>query len=341
MFLSLFKTTKEFRRSVLATFLILIAALNTGNNLIYLILSMMFSLFVISLAVLFINLKRLRLNISVSKPAFARSASGINVSLSNLKKFIPSYSIKIVFPEGIQGSCAIPYIAPSSSASSDVIVTFPKRGAYNYKAFYLRSSYPSIFFIKQIKTYGTDFSITVYPEIKNMDEMIPDFFQSNYSSAITKPGHGDDFLTVREFRYGDSISRIHWKASAKLGKLVSKTMAAYETKLVTIILDNIGPANNDDFEKVVSFAASLAYKFIQSGFLVRLLTCKKIVPFGGGMEHLFKILDLLAVIDEERSWDCPSIEEMHGAGILILKSSASYLKKMESMCNMVIYASDI
>ncbi len=341
MFLSLFKTTKEFRRSLLATFLIFIAALNTGNNLIYLILSMMFSLFVISLAILFINLRKIKLNISAPKPVFAKSVSGINVSLSNLKKFMPSYSISVVFPEGIQGNCTIPYIAPSSSALLDVTVTFPKRGAYNYKDFYLRSSYPSIFFTKQVKARGTDFSIIVYPEIKNVDEIIPEFFQSYYSSAMAKPGHGDDFLAVREFRYGDSMSRIHWKASAKLGKLVSKTMAAYETKLITIILDNISLSNNEEFEKAVSFSASLAYKFIQSGFLVRLLTCKKIIPFGGGMEHLFKILDFLAVIKEEQSWDCPSMGEMHGAGILILKSNASSLKKMKSMCDMVVYASDI
>lgn len=341
MFRFLFKTTKEFRRSLLATFLIFIAALNTGNNLIYLILSMMFSLFVISLFILLINLRKIKLNISVSKPVFAKSTSGINVSMSNLKKLAPSYSISVVFPEGIQGICVIPYIAPSSSVSSDVMVTFPRRGAYNYKAFYLRSSYPSVFFYKQTKSQNDDFSITVYPEIKNVDKAIPEFFQSYQSSAVTKPGLGDDFLAVREFRYGDSMSRIHWKASAKLGKLVSKTTAVHETKLVTIILDNIGTGRTEDFEKAVSLSASLAHRFIQSGFLVRLLTCKKIVPFGGGSEHLFKILDLLAVIEEESSWDCPSIEEMHGAGILILKSDVSYLKKMESMCNMVIYASDI
>jgi len=71
------------------------------------------------------------------------------------------------------------------------------------------------------------------------------------------------------------------------------------------------------------------------------MTCKKIIPFGSGQEHLFKILDALALIDEEDTWECPMMHEIQGTGVLILKSDDSSLKKAAPMCSMVIYASDL
>ncbi|MBT9537574.1 MAG: DUF58 domain-containing protein, partial [Nitrospirae bacterium] len=152
---------------------------------------------------------------------------------------------------------------------------------------------------------------------------------------------GDEFLTIREFRYGDSMRRIQWKASAKTGKLMVKDTGTDEPRLLTIILDNIKPLHKESFEKAVSFAASLADRFIRLGFFVRLITCKKLIPFGNGQEHLFKILDALAVIDEDDTWECPMMDEMHGTGVLILKSDESVLKKAAPACSMVVYAPDL
>lgn len=57
-----------------------------------------------------------------------------------------------------------------------------------------------------------------------------------------------------------------------------KDMGMDEPRLLTVILDNIKPLNKESFEKAVSFAASVAYKFIRIGFFVRLLTCKSLSP---------------------------------------------------------------
>ena len=137
------------------------------------------------------------------------------------------------------------------------------------------------------------------------------------------------------------MRRIQWKASAKTGKLMVKDTGTDEPRLLTIILDNIKPLHKESFEKAVSFAASLADRFIRLGFFVRLITCKKLIPFGNGLEHLFKILDALAVIDEDATWECPMMDEMHGTGVLILKSEDSMLKRLRLRCSMVVYAPDL
>jgi len=334
------RPTKEGKRFLLATFLIAVAAVNTGNNLIYLILAMMFSILVISVAVLNLNLRGLVFGFSITQPIFAKNRVVIKISLSNRKKIIPSYSIRVNPQEGIEGQGIIPYVSSASQVFLDMDIIFEKRGIYRYGDFSLSSSFPFILFQKKIGMHDGG-EVIVYPEIKEMDELIPEMIVSDYDSYVTKRGQGEDFLMIREFRYGDSMRRIQWKASAKTGKLMVKDMGIDEPRLLTIILDNIKPLDKESFEKAVSFAASLSDRFIKIGFFVRLMTCKRLIPFGSGSEHLFKILDVLALINEDDTWECPMMHEMQGTGVLILKSDDSSLKKVVPMCSMVVYASDL
>ena len=55
------RPTKEGKRFLLATLLIAVAAFNTGNNLIFLILAMMLSMILLSVVILRYNLKGLTL----------------------------------------------------------------------------------------------------------------------------------------------------------------------------------------------------------------------------------------------------------------------------------------
>lgn len=334
------KPTKEGKRFLLATLLIAVAAINTGNNLIYLVLAMMLSILVISIAVLDLNLRGLVLGLSIIQPVFAKSRSLLKVSLLNKKKFMPSYSIHVTFPEGIEGQCTVPHVSSSSQVSAEIEGMFKRRGIFRYGDFSLESSFPFILFKESVRAHVGG-EVIVYPEIKEIDELIPEMIGSDYAPYVTRHGPGDEFLMIREFRYGDSMRRVQWKTSAKTGKLMVKDMGIDEPRLLTIILDNIKPLDRESFEKAVSFAASLAYRFIMIGFFVRLMTCKKVIPFGSGSEHLFKILDVLALTDEDDTWECPMMHEIQGTGVLILKSNDSSLKGAAPMCSMVVYASDL
>lgn len=57
------------------------------------------------------------------------------------------------------------------------------------------------------------------------------------------------------------------------------------------------------------------------------------------MEHLYKILDLLAVIKMEETVDCRTEDLNRGALILILSSESSIFRRFGSEANRVYYAS--
>jgi uncharacterized protein (DUF58 family) len=331
------KLTQEGKRFFIATVLIAFAAFNTANNLIYLVFSMMLSILFLAYVILRWNIKDLILRVSYTQPVFAKRSARINISLSNDKKHIPSYSIKVWIPEQTEGTAYFPEVSCLSEIQQDVPILYERRGMYKYGNFFIESSFPFLFFSKKIVSH-IEGEVIVYPEIKELDWGITATVNEWYEASQARIGKGEEFSMVREFRYGDDRRRIHWKASAKATQLLMKEYATHEPKKLTIILDNLKPQNEESFEKAVSLAASMTDKFLNEGFFIRLLTCRKMIPFGNSKDHLFKILDILAAIEGQDSWECPISDEFEGTNIVILGSEGSPLSRFITETDMVIYA---
>jgi uncharacterized protein (DUF58 family) len=95
------------------------------------------------------------------------------------------------------------------------------------------------------------------------------------------------------------------------------------------------------FEKSVSTAASLCSEFIGRGYYVRLISCRKVVPFGNGQSHMLKILDILAEVERVRAVECPISESLEGMSILVVSSDISGFAPIASQCSGVIDARNI
>ena len=333
------KLTREGKRFFIATVLIAFAAFNTANNLIYLVFSMMLSILFLAFVILKGNMKGLILRVSYMQPLFAKHRARINIALYNNKKHIHSYSIHVSIHEKTEAAY-FPKVSCLSETEQDVPVLYERRGIYQYGDFLMESSFPFLFFSKRIASH-VEGEVIVYPEIKELDRSITATVNEWYDAAQTRIGRGDEFSTVREFRYGDDRRRIHWKASAKATQLLMKEYAVHEPKKLTIVLDNLKPHDEESFEKAVSLAASMTDEFLNEGFFIRLLTCRKMIPFGNSKDHLFKILDILAAIEGQDSWECPISDELEGANIVILGSEGSPLSRFVTDTDMVIYASSL
>ena len=332
--------SREGKRFILATLLTAFAALNTGNNLIYLIFSMMFSILVISVAVLKVNLKGLMLRVSPEYPVFAQVPAVLEIAVTNKKRNLPSYSVKVSLPEALAGKSYFLKVPAQSVASQTIQVVYKKRGVYGFGDFYLSSGFPFIFLTQKIISTIRE-KVIVYPDIKEVDASIADLTQEGDALSYSGMRRGEEFSSIREFRYGDDRRTIHWKSSAKTTRLMVNEYAAEEPKKLTVILDNLMPSNDRAFENAVSLTASLADWYLREGFYVRLFTCRKVLPFGSGSNHLYKILDILAEIKGHHSWECPLSSEAGTEGllILILCSEGSPLRRCASLSDKVIYAS--
>ena len=89
-------------------------------------------------------------------------------------------------------------------------------------------------------------------------------------------GSAED-VTVREYRRGDDLRRVHWRSSARVGELMVRREEQPWQSRATLVLDNRVRAHRgqgiaSSLEAAVSAAASVAAHLTHRGFAVRLVT---------------------------------------------------------------------
>jgi uncharacterized protein (DUF58 family) len=89
-------------------------------------------------------------------------------------------------------------------------------------------------------------------------------------------GSAED-VTVREYRRGDDLRRVHWRSSARIGELMVRREEQPWQSRATLFLDNRTGAHRglgvaSSLETAVSVAASVALHLSHRGFTVRLVT---------------------------------------------------------------------
>jgi len=125
-------------------------------------------------------------------------------------------------------------------------------------------------------------------------------------------GSAED-VTVREYRRGDDLRRVHWRSSAHAGELMVRREEQPWQSRATLFVDNRlyahrGTGAASSFEHAVSVAASVAVHLVQRGFNVRLVTASGEEHAGTWHEHnataaetapLLEALAVLSLTDQQ------------------------------------------
>ena len=115
--------------------------------------------------------------------------------------------------------------------------------------------------------------------------------------------------SVREYAFGDSISRVHWGSTAKLGKLMSKEFDLGQSSDVWVLVDlhrdvQAGELEESTDEYAVSIGASLSRKYLEAGLPVGLISQgdrRYFLPADTGAGQFDRILEFLALSKSEGS----------------------------------------
>ena len=118
-------------------------------------------------------------------------------------------------------------------------------------------------------------------------------------------GSAED-VTVRDYRRGDELRRVHWRSSAKAGELMVRREEQPWQSRVTLLLDDRAASHRGQgiastLEAAVVAAASIGQHLLRRGFGVRLVTATGEHPaslgaLGSASGHAAPLLDALAVI---------------------------------------------
>ncbi|MBN1902265.1 DUF58 domain-containing protein [Candidatus Sumerlaeota bacterium] len=311
-----FEVRREYRITlegivfILITFFIGFAAINTNTNLLYLILSMMLSLFILSGLLSSATLRKISVKRLAARHISAKETATVQMELRNNKKRLSSYSLRIMdFMENgdIVGAGYHFHIAPRSREIVSYKVKFPHRGVYKLSRIRVASRFPFGFFERAILIRQSQ-EILVYPQILDVRPILEAAKVDLGEYETGKKGHGHSLYGIREYTPTDSARYIHWKVSARSSKIMLREFEKEEKKKVTILLRNAIPgpfsaAVRESFEKAVIFAASISKFLIDREFQTQLVTGSGTAPFGLGIAHLYRILRALAVIQLEEKTD--------------------------------------
>jgi uncharacterized protein (DUF58 family) len=292
--------TREGLIFVLLSLAIGAAAVNTGNNILYLIFSLMLGLIVVSGMLSRRTLSRVRANVEFPPNLFAGVRSNCYVTVSNQKKRIPSLAIRFLaggedFP---QISRYFFYLSPGSEVRGFAAVTFPARGMFHFRQYELQTRFPFSFFVK-IRRFSTDQTVRVYPRIFHLaDEWLSRLTEG---VLVESPYRGDSrqLLHLREYGPGDSSKKIHWKASARAERLLVKEFQKEQGRDVYVYFDCYPQRREmkDLLDRAASLTASLAFLIRRRGLDATFVFADRHFRLSGSRTQLQPLLDFLAEIE--------------------------------------------
>lgn len=292
------RPTREGWWVIGATLAIGLAATNTGNNLLYLILAMMLSFMAISGVLSEQTMRRIRLQREIPRRLFARTPAVFGALLVNGKRRLPSYALHVMEPDP-SGQPALPHfflkVDPLASVGWTYSLTFPHRGRHTLPGLRLSTRFPFGLFTKSSRPIQRT-PVLVYPTVRALEPRELPTALVPGRRISPRRGRGAGLYNLRPYRPGDDPRLLHWKTSARMGDLILKEQEDEDRPRIRLILEGPMPdAPAETVEEDLSYAASVAAHAIGGGAAVELVAGPASVPCGTGEAHLDQILERLAL----------------------------------------------
>jgi len=296
--------TREGKYFVALTFGVGFAAINTGNNLLYLLLGMMLALIVASGVLSELSIAGLRARRRVPGRVFAGSPFLIDITLHNPRQRLASFSIEVEdMQDGkpLDKRCYYLKVPAGRTQRTAYRHSVDHRGMITLTGFRVSTRFPFTFFKKSREIQELD-QVVVFPKVFDLS---PDMGRDGPSARQhgLRLARRGEFYALREYQEGDDDARdIYWRKSARMGKLVVRQHEQRLGRQVAVLLDNRGPETPDHpgdldrRERTVSLAASLCVHFARRGYTFSLSTRTGGVPSGQGEAHLTRVLRYLALL---------------------------------------------
>jgi uncharacterized protein (DUF58 family) len=301
-------------------FLILVAvvafaAWNTGNNLLFLVFSVLVSTLFVGWLSARASLRELTVSARFPDHIFAGEAAPVIVTLRNTKRVLPSFSTLVE----ARGPAAdeeagkrkkrrarfrkrtlayFVYVPHAAAAEQRVDQLFPRRGHVLINGFELSTRFPFGFLRRRRHLRARNVDLIVYPKPEPISDELHLLPMYAGRTASLRRGAGHDLFSLRDYQAQDDLRHIDWKATARVRRLTVREFTSEDERRISIILDTRETANEDAdeaFERGVILAASLAKHFIDERAEVRLIVGSDCGRFGSGLEHLYDCLRRLAL----------------------------------------------
>jgi uncharacterized protein (DUF58 family) len=217
----------------------------------------------------------------------------------------------------------LPPLPPRTTVDIRAELVPDRRGYLRFAAVTLARADP-FGLLRTLRTQPAPQSLLVLPRRYPLpDVQLPGSrrFQQGGVALASSVGDSDEFFSLRDYRPGDPLRRIHWRSWAKAGRPIVKEHQDEFFVRHALVLDTFSASDDDDaFEEAVSVAASFACAVRTQDSLLDLMFVgpeSYCFTAGRGVGHADRMLEVLACVRTCR--DRPfetlhrSVVERHGA----------------------------
>lgn len=278
------------------TILIGFSAVNTANNIIYVVASLLLGFMLVSGIFGRANLHGVRIALEPPPEVYADTPAPIRIRVENPRTFLPAFLIRVnVFGR----SPLIPYVPPRATAETFVSAVFPRRGRHELREVEISSNFPFNFFVR-FRRIPLRLDWVVFPRL------VPGPFPGAPSRSKFRgrqdsvdaggPGDDHDIYGIREYQPGDPLKKVHWKSTAKTGRLLVKDFASTLTEPVVLDPARMG---STQLETRLSCTAYWVHTLARRRVPVGLVLPDKHLEPGTGTHHKRVLLKALALYGED------------------------------------------
>lgn len=249
------------------------AAFNTSQNILYIALALLLSSLLLSGVLSWLNFKGCRWRLALSGPFRAGESTPVTVEVCNAHRWLPLYSIAFDVETGRTGAKQRLHLRRGLSPGGRVKLAWNWRpAARGEEVVILRrlvSKFPFGFLRKSIE-FPMEHPVLVWPARVDAPLNLGRARSARPMGRLSnRAGYGADLRKLRDYRPGDPMRQIHWRATARQGRLTVRENFE-ETRHAFIVSLGGTPRqwrNPAQFEKFCSFAVSVVEDLYRAGRL--------------------------------------------------------------------------
>ncbi|MBN1958501.1 MAG: DUF58 domain-containing protein [Desulfuromonadales bacterium] len=264
------------------------AAVNTGNNLLYLMVSAFFGFMAVSGLVGQQNLRKLSLRVLAADDLFAQLPGRVEVELTNQRRWLPAFLINLTSGDA---SALVAVLAPGQSCRRFLPVVMPERGYQQLSAIQIYSCFPINFFVRSRLMPGKR-RLLVFP--RPISSALPGGQYQDQPARqleLSQPGIDGELRSIDSYRQSDPLKSIHWKLSARHDDFRVKRQNQLGAPSLLLNLDEF----SGSLEERLGMCAYLVSRLIAQQRAVGLKLDHQIIDPASGRQQRLKLLTELAL----------------------------------------------
>ncbi len=274
-----------------------LAAYNTVNNILFAALALLIAALIMSGVVCWGNLLCARWRLETSSTFRVGEEGQAKVILENARQRFPLFCVSFGLKTDAADEKRRLYMKQRLDPGEETVLVWRFKPARRMKTSIVIENAVSSFpfgFLSKFLPGECEAEIRVWPKrIAYTRYRNPEVSGLLQGRSSKKQGVSGELIGLRHYEKGDAQRSIHWKVSAKQGRLIVKQNATETQSLLDIVVD---PASflwksEETFEKMCSFAASLAEDLFLEG---KLDSCYIV---GGPSIRIQRVSDLEAYFD--------------------------------------------